>query len=182
MYGRDYNYAASRLVDTVVMLGDVPVYIMGINADCTVNYSDLGGTRGGVCNLDDLNLTPVKLGFVNHKGSAYYIVRKPMRRDWRQGMRLCNVTCTNKPIPRDMSLVDIQNTIVNNFPTLDEVKGQFKSGANWGSLAWCRLFALNRRGQLLHASDVVGYYNKETDKFVLKEEYQYLNEALMECL
>ncbi|MCP4364974.1 MAG: hypothetical protein GY800_06700 [Planctomycetes bacterium] len=33
----------------------------------------------------DLNLEPIKLGYMNYRGSAYYVQRKPLRK-WKQGI------------------------------------------------------------------------------------------------
>lgn len=182
MYGRDASYASSRLDETVVTLNGRPVIVNGVDPACKVYCVDVMTGKDSVCDLDELCLTPVKVGFVNFRGEAYYIVRKPMRRDWRQGLRLANVTCLNKEFPRGLGLSDIGHSIINDYPTLADVVKTLRSTEDVHSIAWCREFALGKKGQLFHSDSMVGYYNFGTGEFTLKEEYDYLKESLGENL
>ena len=182
MYGKDSAYAFSRLDETVVTLAGRPVMVNGIDPMCKVHHIDVLTGNDSVCDLDELCLTPVKVGFVNFRGDAYYIVRKPMRRDWRQGLRIANVTCINKEFPRGITLADIGRSIINDYPTFVEVVKTLRNTEDVHSIAWCREFALGRKGQLFHADSLVGYFNFGNGEFTLKEEFDYLKESLGENL
>lgn len=85
------DYAASRLVDTIVRIGQDPVRIISVNDLAAVEVESLIRARRKRVNFNDLNLEPVQLGYVNYQGQAVYACRMPKRNDWRQGLRYDNM-------------------------------------------------------------------------------------------
>lgn len=106
---KDSEYADSRLRGTVVLLNGTPVYVTRVNDDltCTVRNDEDDDEGEFRVECDDLNVLAPKLGFVNSGGRALYLSRKPMRCDWRQGLRPAQITILtgrigNRPTFRDI--------------------------------------------------------------------------------
>jgi hypothetical protein len=89
---QDADYAISRLHETIVLFGDTAVKVRCVedDLDCTVKEVLTG--KSHIVPLAELNVTDLPLGFCMNPetGSLKYIVRKPLRRDWRQGLRRSN--------------------------------------------------------------------------------------------
>ena len=85
------DYAASRLVDTIVRIGQDPVRIISVNDLAAIEVESLIRARRKRVNFNELNLEPVQLGYVNYQGQAVYACRMPKRNDWRQGLRYDNM-------------------------------------------------------------------------------------------
>ncbi|MGL5323574.1 MAG: hypothetical protein ACRC91_02435 [Aeromonas sp.] len=179
MYDGDFEYANSRLCDSVVRLDDVPVMVHAVNRDGTVAGSSLTDGKEIRCNLEDLNLVPVELGYVNYDGHAHYVMRKPVRRDWRQGLRHNNMISDTIPVPH-LPWAAIAKAINNNYPTFEQARLMLKGKRGMHSIAWCRDFAIIKGWEVKHCGDKVGKVVGE--KVVLDEAFQYLKEALEETL
>jgi len=183
MYDDNLEYAKGRLEGTVVRVGNEPVLVMGVNAvggkivSRVVPLDDLGNEK--IVKVADLNLEPVPLGYVNHQGGAYYVTRKPMRRDWKQGLRQNNICFVGAEGFYDMPWYDIQKTILGEYPkpldAIDQVtRGRLKS------VAFSRDFSVDNQRRLNYKGrHVVGTYDK---MFTLSPKYNYLNEYLQETL
>jgi len=92
MYNQDYRQASKRLNDTYVMLSDEWVkfeFICNVTGKCVVKALSTGKQKS--CHLNELRLTTPPLGYTTYKGVPMYIMRKPMREDWRQGLRRNNL-------------------------------------------------------------------------------------------
>ncbi|MDB4302053.1 hypothetical protein N9924_00650 [bacterium] len=178
MYGNDYEYARSRLDNTVVRLvNGCPVLVNAVNMD-GAHVTQLDGKGGENCvPLEALNLKPVPLGYVNMPNSkTAYICRAPKRNDWRQGMRHANIKVLgNAGIHREeVGYLYIGRCIEGNYPPYDKALVMSKKG----SKAWCRDWAVHRASHLLNKGRVVGVIVE--GKPVLNEDYEYLMESLEE--
>ncbi len=186
MYGNDHNYAASRLEGTVIMTtGGEPVMVYGVYPDMSLSVHIIAEGKDIKLPAEEAVYTPVQLGYVNMKrGDALYVVRKPMRRDWRQGMRKANVTVIGRQFnANNLNYKDMVPTMKGTFPAFNLVVDKFVNDMLDKSIAWCRDFALLPSGEIEYrGSHRVGYFNKKNGECVLKEEYTYLNEALEETL
>src|ERR1700754_2631417 len=94
MYGHDYVYAQTRIQGTVlrVLATGEPVYVVQVSGDgrcaCVPIDLDWGDRNNNIyLQVDELDMHPVPLGYVNCAGEATYLMRVPMRRDWKQGLR-----------------------------------------------------------------------------------------------
>lgn len=94
------DYAQSRLMDTVVRVNGNPVIVVGIADLAHIEVQTLIKSRRKTVTMQDLDLEPVELGYVNYNGCAIYASRKPKRQDWRQGLRYENM---------DFSSVQVEN-------------------------------------------------------------------------
>lgn len=180
MYEGDYAYAATRLEGTIVRRGDTPVWIIRVRNDGTVTYQTVITGKEGECHLDDLNLIPVPLGYINtEKFGAVYVVRRPMRRDWRQGLRPLNMVPHDMHInPELIPFPDIGRTIKGNYKSFDECRKAVEGGAK--SIAWHRDWAVGHALNVFYRGRRVG---RVVDaRVILNEGYEYLREALEEAL
>lgn len=178
MYGKDHEYAHSRLEQTVVSLNGEPVFVMTVKRGMLVTYSTLKDmTTYLTCRVDDLDLRPVKLGYCNHVRGVSYLMRMPMRRDWRQGLRFGNFIGVGFDV-RHLAYTDLYDVIKGNYPTFAQVLVKLKSG-EVKTLAWCRAWAMSKT-DLFYKGQKVG--SIVANKPVLNDDNLYLREALEESL
>lgn len=188
MYGKDYPYAQSRIQGTVVRLlkNGEPVYVVYVNAYGSCGVTPIEEDWGDhdktvVVHVDDLDLHPVPLGYVNCAGEATYLMRIPMRRDWKQGLRQENCWSSGRRFMQ-IPMKDIKNCIMDRFPTFDKaLKDVSESVRKIKIIAWHRNWAVSTSGQVLYKNhEIVGGVIE--DKIVLNPSFQYLKEALAESM
>lgn len=182
MYGNDYRYAISRLEGTIVRHGNVPVIVEGweeeAEKDGMFYVRELGKDQNKLVKFEELNLTPVPLGYVNFAGRANYMVRKPMRNDWRQGMRASNCTTLNGMPTNRIPYEEVGKTILNQYPSLEKAIEMVR---RVHSVAFHREWAVFHSGTVYYkGKKKVGFI--DNGKVVLNEEYTYLAEALSEVV
>ncbi|MNT12845.1 hypothetical protein D3C72_1477920 [compost metagenome] len=180
MYSDDYEYANSRLTETIVRLKGQPVYIYKVHPGMKVDYSELEDLHTMKrCQLEDLDLKPVPLGYCNYNKNACYLTRMPMRRDWRQGLRRGNFTSLSgvdaNRIPYDV----LKQCIIGDYPTFTACLEAVKK---LKSIAWHRHWAVDSAGQVLHKGGNRPVGIVDNGAVVLSSRYQYLKEALKESL
>lgn len=178
MYGTDYNYAESRLADSIVRLrktGD-PVLVQHIDAvDGSTQVMVLKNKSTIHVPLDDLNPKPVPLGWCNTRDGASYLARIPKRRDWRQGLRA--ETCfSSRNIFRRIPYADIAKCICGEYPKFQEVLAA-KEGK---VVAWSRKWATDCVNVYFGNLGTVGRI--ENGVPVLTEGFLFLKESLEKSL
>lgn len=180
MYSDDYEYAHSRLSETIVRLEETPIFVFKVSPGMKVQYAPLSALDNiGVCDIDALNLQPVPLGYCNYNKHACYLSRMPMRRDWRQGLRRGNFTSLSGVDPQRIPYDAIHQVIVGDYPTFKAALGSSKKVK---SIAWHRHWALDTFGQILYKGGerpVGKIVNGEPE---LDTRYKHLSEALKESL
>lgn len=156
MYGKDINYAKTRLLNTVVQDKDgKPFTVNDINNGGVVLGSDING-HNIICNLDEVQLKEHKLGFVIMNGKAVYVMRKPLRNDWRQGLRPNNVIGVSEQGVVPVRFQQIMESLEGRYVKLEHVEQALRDVR---SVPISRSFAINRNHQVLHGvSGVVGMY------------------------
>lgn len=179
MYEDNLEYAEGRLRHTVVMLRGEPVFIRDIVSGDEVFFSYLKEMEETYeCSLSDLDVFGQnKLGYVNYGDSAYHLVRKPVRNDWRQGIRMANLTFTGEEGFGNLPWLPLRNTILGSYPNFEEAvkvveRGHFKC-------AFSRNFAVGMHHTLFYKERPVGSYDKIV---TLREQFKYLTEYLHEVL
>lgn len=183
MYGDDYAYAATRLDGTVVTHNSKPFYVHAIKPDGTAVGHYLYEDEGShTIMAKELELVPVKLGYVNMGNNASYIARKPMRRDWRQGLRPDNmVSIDNRANVFELKHKDLANTIMNIYPALkDVIKAENNPFMPRGLRAWHRHWAVDGQGMVHYKGEKVGQIVNGSP--MLMDNFNYLREALEESL
>jgi hypothetical protein len=158
---------------------------------------------------NELDLTPVPLGYVNRgaKG-AIYIVRTPKRNDWKQGARAENLRFLfsreglkpQKKLIRDLDdrLIEVEadpavpifrmpdpqqlaNTIEGRFPSFDEAVALTRKN---NEVAYNRNFSINLEGFIFHKGahrigKVVDFARRRIDLF---DKYWWAREAYEESV
>lgn len=187
LYADDPEYASRRLDGTFVRLTNgSPVYIVRTNLDSNnrvqhlVEYLETG--TADYVKHTDLDLLPIPLGFVNHERQMIYICRKPMRRDWKQGLSQTSMAGYGNYRPADLPHRTLVQPIKNTYPsfsaTLDGIRGV-------SSQAFSREFGLlndknTREVRLIYRKYPVGTVKNR--RLTLCPEKTFLVEALQESL
>lgn len=179
MYGRDYGYAESRLVDSIVRIAKTgePFWVTHVDQDDgTVEGMLLSEERNARAELDDLNLKPVPLGWCNMtRGNATYLARIPKRRDWRQGIRA--ETCFSSVVRfANIPHKDLAKCIRGEYPKFSELIVKPWAGVK----AWSRKWASN--GTLLYFGNLGAVGKIKGGEAVLDEGFLFLKESLMKSL
>lgn len=162
MYKDDYQYAATRLIGTIVKYGGEPVEVVDFE-NGTVSIKNLVSDMCTEVDLSSLDLTPVKLGYVDIDGRIVYVARVPKREDWRQGLR-------NNNINLNLEKEWIVRCILGKYEP-------FKSQSEKDSFCWHRDWAVYM-GELHFKKNKVGTYAKGSEVPLLDEHYKFLEEAL----
>jgi hypothetical protein len=188
----DVHYAKQRLNNTIVRLGKKVVHLTSIGG-WEYRALNLYTRKSETIQLNqaDLNLNPIPLGYVNYKGNAYYLSRKPVRK-WKQGLSLDSVHIreeknkgfiSKSDIMHSRSLVDCVN---NKYPSLSQAFHAVYSGAVTSS-AFGRTFSLryDHKGKglslvLLYKEQKIGYV--ANDGIELNTNFEFLKEALQEAI
>jgi hypothetical protein len=152
MYEDDIDYATRRLNNTLVRLQDgSPFYISrtfyddartmihhGTNLATSVPHSAMHS---------ELNLEPVPLGFVNTSSDMVYVARKPMRRDWKQGLSHNSMITYGRLRPDEVNMKLLVQPIMQQYPTFARALQSLKGKKN--SIAFSREFGLTKQGDSL---------------------------------
>jgi len=114
------EYAGNRLNESIVSYKGEPIRVnaCGDTSNGIVvrgEYIQNGDTVKVL--LKDIDLTPVTLGFVNTNRGIGYLARVPLRRDWKQGLRMNNLR----------SLYGIRERILRDIDLYKVIKGVYPS-------------------------------------------------------
>lgn len=180
MYGNDYDYANSRLEGTIVRLEGKPVFITNVTRGMKANVSYLTSIDDLFkVDVDDLDLKPVPLGYCNKDGTTTYLMRMPMRKDWRQGTRIANMCSRGHFRPYHLRYSDLEPVITGKYPTLKQAL-EFVLKKAGSSMAWSREWAVGFGNVLYYKSEPVGSIVE--GKPTLEETNNYLSQSLEEVL
>lgn len=178
----ELHYAQQRLNNTIIRHMGKAVSVLNITDEkgdaLRVSSVELLTDKLISDKVENYDLTPVTLGFVNGKRSISYVARTPMRKDWRQGLRRENIRALYNDLNWDAKA--LARTIENEFPTVEEAILASKKG----SQAWHRDFAVEEGRFILHKyyGRVGEFLDGMKDKFVLNNNFFWCEEALKEAL
>jgi hypothetical protein len=186
MYGKDYAYAASRLVETIVRYKGKPVLVCALSAaDGMATVKTFDDLTYIEAHLDTLDVSTPPLGMVKLGDQCVYLSRVPMRRDWRQGLRRnnCMAIWGSGGFTGHVDNRHIARAIVVNHLSLQEVMVRCKETG--GTRPFHRHWAISYDG-----GDFNLYYKwfgcvgAITEGGVVKfdERYELLAESLEEVL
>jgi len=191
MYGKDYPYAQTRIQGTVLRIAKsgepVYVYHVSMNGQCHVipiekNWGN-AAENAFLVTVDDLDMHPVPLGYVNCAGEATYLMRIPMRRDWKQGLRQENCWSSGRMFS-EIPMKYVKHCIMGKYPSFEKVLKDVKVGTARGRqklIAWHRHWAVSTGGQVYYKNhEPVGEI--KGDAVELAPNYTYLKEALAESM
>ena len=177
----DIVYARSRLLETVVMYQDIPVVVDDIQGD-NAYLRRLGEGEPIFASVKDLNINPVKLGYLNDGHRALYLTRTPMREDWRQGLRSRSIRAIGydglhyEPAP-----VSLKHTILGIYPMLSECISFVKIGI-MESMAFSRNFAVKGDNILTYKGKWDVGTITDTKDYTLSPKFDWVRETLDEEL
>lgn len=184
-YNSDPRYAHAKLAGSVVRYKDDPVMVEAVHSHNDVSvYKVQGGMFS--CRLNDLNLEPVPLGYVNHSRGSTYTLRVPARY-WRQGLRDSTLHVLGPTARRTSALShSMVRCIKNIYPTIrDCVETVFVGEVL--ERAFCREFSIygkvgQKKQHLMYKGMKVGHVEQDGDGFAFKfdEGKDYLEEILQE--
>lgn len=172
------EYARSRLVETVVRLGDKPIFILSVDDNSIASFYLLEDSKR-VCHthVNDLNIEPVPLGFYNTKNGAIYAARLPQRNDWRQGLRNQSLSLNFTPSGYVFKYTHLLEAIVGVSKPFkeayEEATGRVKI------IAFHRYWAVGGGGSLYHKTKCVGVIDKEGN-ITWSPKYTYLASRFIE--
>ena len=178
----DIVYARTRLIETVVMWQGIPVLVDDIQGKMAL-ISKLGEGGDNISvPARDLDINPVKLGYLNEGSRALYITRTPMREDWRQGLRPRSIRAIGfadkiyEPVHECL-----RDTILGVYPQLSDCIS-FVSRKLTQSMAFSRNFAVKDDGVLTYKGKWdVGTITKKKE-YNLIPKYDWVRETLEEEL
>ena len=182
------EYAATRLVDTIIMHNNEPVLVhkVGMMDDqISVRCTKLLDEEDKMMEvyLSECDINPVSLGYVNHKKNAHYIMRAPMRRDWRQGLRMLNIVDSEGANPRNIPYRTIAHTIMGRFPSFVSTLERLNSKDKIVRMAFSRDFSVTNKGSLTYKGLLdVGTVNMENGSILINDNCNWIGEALDESL
>lgn len=185
-YKEDYAYAQTRLSGTVVKHNDRVVLVNSVNYGGQCDLTDLLCNKELTAHLNELDLSPVKLGYMNMKEGATYVMRAPIRY-YKQGLTH-NVIKAAGGLPGFLSS-NMVRTILGMFPHPLEA-AECVHNKECSSMAFSRVFAfskpLKKSLGLEYKSKKVGSVTWNEDvkslNYNLDEEYEFLRESLEEAL
>lgn len=173
------RYARQALANCLVRIGEVPVWIGDIGDDFNTTFTYLTNGRKSeipdIRKVEDLNIEPVPLGYINLRSKAVYLRRIPRRR-WKQGLSsesLDKRIGTTAICSRSMA-----NCITGRYPSLEKALSRVKEGLL--SSAFDRDWAISTgvvNPDLRYKGTVVGIINNEGLP-TLSLDNQYLHECL----
>jgi hypothetical protein len=179
MYGNDWEYAGTRLDGTIVRLwSGNPIEVLRCHED-GVNIQDLVNDRVSTVDLGDLDLRPVPLGYArssSHHNQLVYVCRKPMRRDWRQGLRKNNYVVLGNE-DSVIARKDLAQCILGDHLSYEVAVESLKKGAN--EMLFHRHWKLNSIGEIHYKGLYVGRWSCQPE---LGDEFMWLREELMEVM
>lgn len=189
----DLGYVKGRLLGTVISHRNKAVLVNNVVKNSakkpfTIASMEILTDKEIADTLDNYDLVPVPLGFVNldndwnrKKSGAIYLSRTPIRQDWRQGFRMhqARFEYNDKGILPDLK--SVAETIEGIFPSLDEAAERAKQA---GRTAWTRHFAVNNDGGILYRGfGLVGsFLNIKDREFKLDEKCHWVEDRLKQVI
>ena len=179
MYYDNIEYARGRLKNCVINLEDGrPIYVLDIEGPDRVHVHHLVDEERSTVKIKDIDLTPVKLGWINIGESSLYAVRMPIRGVWKQGLCRDNIKFLSPfsgraycPIPSP----SLGLTILGQYPTFEKVVKTVDKSTK--CVAFSRNWALSA-SSLLYKGRIVGSHDRGS--LLLNRQNEYLEDTLKE--
>lgn len=164
---RNYSspaYAHERLAGTIARVNDRPAMIGKITAK-KVQFQPLDtlniDAHQEEAPIEQLDINPVPLGYCNCKGTdAVYLMRQPVRRDWKQGLRFQTLLALQNSRFINSNTVryeDIAKTIIGDYPKFGDI---FESVCTFkklkaNSIAFSRTFAIRSTFEVVYKEQFI---------------------------
>lgn len=192
MFNNDAKYAASRITNTYLPLkkNNDLVYIANIiypksnllSESVIIGYQR-DGERESKFKIEDFKFSVGKLGYVNSKyEGASYLVRMPLRRDYKQGLRSNqlglqrNTGVSNVSADWLSTNIDkVSSCLAEKYESLNKVIELLEEVDH--DIAFSKNFAISEKYNLLYKGLTVGKLTKD-DKLKLDFNFNFLEQEL----
>lgn len=170
------------LEGAVFLQGNTPVLVHSARSDQEIHVSELGDRDREVSTipLQSLNLNPPKLGYMNSRGRARYLVRIPSR-NWRQGITNRNTqelswTTSDFPRFRSVSVTEdhvkgLKLMLQNDYPSIPYAMEALSRG-DCSEIALSKVLCLDSNLNLLYKGRSIGSFANE--QISLLEHFQHM--------
>lgn len=175
--------ASLYLGGSIVQYEGEPVKVEQVDEEMIARVELIKGNKVKFVPLDELDLTPIKLGyFLMHNDLAFYTYRIPSR-SWRQG--LTRNTCRGKLRGKrnnEQFFLDRLNSrqlyrmLKFKYPVINKAYRVAKKMES--EVPFSREFTVNEEGIVRYKTELIGEWTGK--KFKLLSRYQYLKEMLEE--
>ena len=177
----DVHFAVGRLGNTIININNEPSYVLGIDDDRLVCYTDtIDKLDAKYIFLDDkaIDLTPIPIGYMNCERGATYLVRLAKRR-WKQGLDQAGIRVVGRSYlgVNYTATKEFLSCLKGEYPSLEEATVQAKELCS--VIAFSRKWAIDYVGALFFRGKAVGHTRGGVH---LNEVYKYLTELLEESL
>lgn len=178
------DYARTRLVGTIVTRNGKAITIDSITNDLRVVYLSLSTGQISECSYEEIDINPVKLGYVNYNRQAVYFFRVPMRRDWKQGLRNQTLATTKGRQLDRIPSKSLAKLIEGSYPTFNKALERMTSeNTRLISLAFSRNFAIDKELGLFYKDKYrIGQINSDNGTYELEPQFMWAVETLEEDL
>lgn len=186
-YGNDYEYANDRLRGTVITYKGHPIHVERIRGGGLVEGFFLATNRfnGERIHLNDCDLSPIRLGYINLKRDAVYITRMPQRQ-YRQGLNQRQIVLSKKKRnmpPRLIFSKPLTDMLSDRYPDIDTCLDLLQNDEKT-SVAFSKKFSLTKDNRksigLEYRGKIVGRVNNSDNDIVLEKKFLFLKELLEE--
>lgn len=180
----DWKYANSRLADTYIMDDGVVTWVKSVDGAGKATLKPCKPDNAGEmykkhCNL--LDLTPIKLGYVNVSKGCIYTSRAPVRRDYRQGLsgNTIRISSLQNFVLENFKYHWLNTPASNAYPKFSASLDAVSSGKRVGQ-AFSRDFCLVKQGDHV-AVEYRGRYSigmVVNGAITLHDDFSYLKERI----
>ena len=196
MFNDEMNYAGQRISGTAMFHKPLEqlVVIQEVVPDGGSNklskasilhmhYDQEGNRVRGASNISDFRFETGKLGYTNFEGGFKYVSRRPLRRDWRQGLRSSQLLFVREHNGGPVGETWFQKNLNNLSHTINglffkDIKKTVSNIEETGvGRAISRSFAVSSRYALMYKGCKVGKVNSR-DLFELEINNNFLAEEL----
>jgi hypothetical protein len=171
----DLDFIRRRLNGTIISYNDTPIYVVEVNRrgkGIFLQASNISTDEDLEVDIDDVDFTPVRLGYVNRtRRSATWLSRIPIRA-WEQGLCSNHISSTEGHFDPVEERKNLYKTIKGDYPTIE------KASKLMDKTAFARDFAILGSDIYYKDLDIVGSYQNQN--IVLKDRYMYLREYIQE--
>ena len=176
--------------------GGRPILLTDFMSAKEVEFLDLRTGAYGIApfSLNEFDFTPIRIGYVNYRGIAFYFLRNPIRQ-YNQGTCADNVSTRqvsnfrragaaverrrqkhHQEISR-FNCKEIADAIDRVYPTIPEILATFKGNKYAYSIAFDPQFAVTYEKEVLYRSEVVGVVSTN-GKITFNEGHEYLERVM----
>lgn len=171
-------------------------YILGVEEDKKLEILDLKTQKISIAPPNDklFDFSPIRIGYVNYRGVAHYIVRNPIRQ-FKCGTASSNSKIfdnpfkikTNSQFQRvrsaqsnllGFSIPEVADAVLGKYPSINEIVKKMAEDNTIISFAFDKQFAIDVDFDIYYRNKKVGFYSIIDKQIVFLPQYEYLTRCL----